>query len=405
MLAPQLPGDCSITFVQILSRHGSRFPTASKSKAYNATIGKIQSSVTSFGGQYAFLANYAYTLGADDLTAFGEQQMRESGIRFYWIYEHLAKYDIPFIRSSGEPRVVESAAQFATGYRDAKKSDPSASDQTVPSVNVIISEDANTNNTLSHSLCTSFEKGPDNDAQSTWAAIFVPPILDRLDEALEAAKLTSTDVTNLMDLCPFETVASSSADTGYLSPFCSLFTDDEWHDYDYYQSLGKWYDYGPGNSLGPTQGVGFSNELIARLIDKPVSDHTSTNRTLDADSETFPLGRKMYADFSHDNDMTSIFAALGLYNSTKPLPSTMVKTTRDTRGYSASWTVPFAARAYFEKMRCSDQEEEMVRILVNDRIIPLNTCRGDRYGRCTLSKFIDSLSFVRQGGLWDQCFA
>lgn len=359
----------------------------------------------SFGGRYAFLANYTYDLGADDLTAFGEQQMSESGVKFYKTYQRLTKTAIPFIRSSGESRVVESAAQFAVGYGNAKKSDPSAVDQSFPSVDVIIAEDAQTNNTLSHSLCTDFEDAPDNEAQSTWAAIFVPPILDRLDDALEAAKLTATDVINLMDLCPFDTVASSSADTGYLSPFCTVFTNDEWHDYDYYQSLGKWYGYGLGAPLGPTQGVGFSNELIARLTNTSVSDQTSTNRTLDADAATFPLGRSLYADFSHDNDMTSIFAALGLYNTTKPLPTTMVKSTRDTRGYSAAWTVPFAARAYFEKLQCTDEEEEFVRILVNDRIVPLTSCNSDRYGRCTLSKFIDSLSFVREGGHWDQCFA
>ena len=102
--------------------------------------------------------------------------------------------------------------------------------------------------------------------------------------------------------------------------------------------------------------------------------------------------------------MTAIFSAMGLYNATSPLSNTSLETTVQTSGYSASWTVPFAARAYFEKMTCNDEGEEFVRVLVNDRVLPLSTCGGDRLGRCTLSNFIGSLTFAMEGGDWGQCF-
>ena len=103
--------------------------------------------------------------------------------------------------------------------------------------------------------------------------------------------------------------------------------------------------------------------------------------------------------------MTSIYAALGLYNSTKPLPNDTLQDIEHTKGFSASWTVPFGGRAYFEKMRCKGQDEELVRVLVNDRVIPLDTCGGDELGRCTLDRFVESLSFAREGGKWEECFA
>ena len=99
-----------------------------------------------------------------------------------------------------------------------------------------------------------------------------------------------------------------------------------------------------------------------------------------------------------------MFSALGLYNSTDPLSKTSLQTTSQTAGYSASWTVPFAARAFFEKMKCERRDEDLVRVLVNGRVLPLKTCGGDELGRCTLSKFVESLSFARGGGHWDQCF-
>jgi hypothetical protein len=102
--------------------------------------------------------------------------------------------------------------------------------------------------------------------------------------------------------------------------------------------------------------------------------------------------------------MASIFSAFGLYNSTPPLSNTTLESIKDTKGYSASWTVPFAARAYFEKMMCEGEDEELVRILINDRVMPLSYCDGDKHGRCKLSKFVESMAFSQAGGRWGQCF-
>ena len=206
-----------------------------------------------------------------------------------------------------------------------------------------------------------------------------------------------------MDMCPFDTVNSP---TGMVSPFCALFTTEEWAQYDYYQSVSKYYGYGAGNELGPTQGVGFANELIARLTEQPVQDHTCVNHTLDDNTQTtFPLNRKLYADFSHDNDITTIMFALGLFKDTKPLSTAKLQTVDDTNGYTAARTVPFAARMYVEKMKCNGNEEELVRVIMNGRVIPLDQCANvDELGRCTVSDFVKTLSFAQAGGKWNECF-
>lgn len=246
-----------------------------------------------FTGPYAFLAGYEYTLGADQLTVFGQQEMVNSGIKFRSRYRGLAKHYTPFVRSSGEARVVESAQNWTQGFGDISTSI------------LVIPEGDGVNNTLNHDLCTAFENGSDSNiassAQAIWADIFIPPIQARLNGALSGANLTVSDAINMMDLCPFNTVASSS---GAVSSFCALFTEQEWRKYDYYETLGKYYGYSYGNPLGAAQGVGWANELIARLTSEPVHEGASTNSTLDEDNATFPLGRHLYADFSHDNDMT-----------------------------------------------------------------------------------------------------
>jgi hypothetical protein len=62
---------------------------------------------------------------------------------------------------------------------------------------------------------------------------------------------------------------------------------------------------------------------------------------------------------------------------------------------------------YVEKLECGGNKErkgeEYVRVLINDRVMELDTCGGDEDGLCTLEDFVESLSFARRGGNWDRC--
>ncbi|KAI0899722.1 phosphoglycerate mutase-like protein [Annulohypoxylon nitens] len=403
-ISPDTPKGCEVTFAQVLSRHGARYPTEHKSLAYDNLIDHIHNSVSHYGKGFEFIKDYKYTLGAEQLTQFGEQQMVQSGQGFYERYKHLTRIYTPFVRSSGQERVVDSAKRWALGFHEARLADKTSHvPDTFPYKILIIPETVGFNNSLSPDLCPAFEdsKHESDDEQDMWIEKVVPPLTERLNQNLPGANLTDQEAIYLMDICPFDTVAD---DNTKLSKFCHLFTMDDWHNYDYYQSLGKWYGYGNGSPLGPTQGVGFVNELISRLTGKPVNDHTTTNSTLDESEDTFPHGRVLYADFSHDNDMMDIYGALGLYNLTAPLPGDRRLSPKKAKGFSASWAVPFAARLYVEKMTCASKDEELVRILVNDRVIPLQNCGADAFGRCTVSRFVESQSFARNGGHWDQCF-
>lgn len=391
------PEGCHVSFASVLSRHGGRDPTMSKTLLYGATVGLIQNTSTAFPDEFAFLKDFEYTLGADQLTDVGRQEMVNSGAHFYRRYSSFLEGKTPFVRSSGQDRVVESANKWLQGYAQA-------ADQKTGSIDVSIPEGAGINNTLSHETCTNFEDGPvseiGHNAQDIWLSKFIPPIQSRVNGKL-GTNLSTSETLYLMDLCPFTTLTSPTAQ---ISDFCKLFSEEEWQQYDYYETLGKWYGYGNGNPLGPSQGIGYVSELLARLTEKAVQVVGNINSTLDEDTATFPVDRKVYADFSHDNDMTAVLAALGLYNNTKALSNTTVEGTEESGGYSAAWTVPFAARIYVEKLSCKQAEEEYVRVIVNDRVQPLAFCGGDRYGRCTLSGFVDSQSFTSSGGHWEQCF-
>ncbi|KAL9632988.1 MAG: hypothetical protein Q9164_004969 [Protoblastenia rupestris] len=420
----KVPDGCKVTFVQLLSRHGARYPTLDKSRRYNDTISKIQSTIPQFSGPYAFLQRYVYGLGADDLTAFGQQEMFSSGIDFFSRYEVLSMKNMPFIRASGQDRVVKSAQKWMEGFQKTKIESGAANDTDYPYPITVISEEAGMNNTLNHGNCPVFEASETGvEAQEAFDATFLPAITARLSSALgPEAKLTDADTIALMDMCPFTVVAGSTfpssnkastttktptSNDPKTNPFCALFSPTTWQDYSYHQTLQKHYAYGPGSPLGPTQGVGFVQELIARLTSTPIP-YTSTtgsiNRTLDSNPTTFPLDKALYADFSHDNDMTSIFAALSLFSHTPQLNLKEVMSTEEMGGYSASRTVPFAGRMVVEKLQCQNDDDEMVRVIVNGRVLPFESCGGDERGLCTIGAFLDSLEFARSGGRWDECF-
>ena len=116
----------------------------------------------------------------------------------------------------------------------------------------------------------------------------------------------------------------------------------------------------------------------------------------------------MYADFTHENLMVGVFAAMGLFNSsTQPLS---LKHMDKKREWIASRMVPFSARLVVEKMACTpfgnSFQREYVRILVNDAVQPLQFCGADQTGMCTVEGFVESQMYAmkRAGEDFKKCY-
>ena len=93
------------------------------------------------------------------------------------------------------------------------------------------------NDTLDDKMCPN---AGSSDAQTDlWSSTYAPPIADRLNTQAPGANLTASDISNLIPLCAFETVAK-----GTLSPFCPLFTAAEFAQYEYWSDLDKYYGTG-----------------------------------------------------------------------------------------------------------------------------------------------------------------
>ena len=71
----------------------------------------------------------------------------------------------------------------------------------------------------------------------------------------------------------------------------------------YYISLDLqfWYDSAFGSPVARIQGIGYVQELVARLTRTPITVHnTSTNATINDNPILFPLGQSLYVDATHE---------------------------------------------------------------------------------------------------------
>ncbi|KAJ7138446.1 phytase [Mycena crocata] len=402
------PAGCEISQVNILQRHGARLPSSSQTEDILSGVNKLQSVDVYTDPRLDFLHDFVYPLGEDLLVPLGAMQSFDSGETAFHRYSSLVtRDDIPFVRASGMSRVIETAKNWSAGFTAASGGVYS------PPLAVILAEEGN--DTLQDNNCPNAASSHREMFQ--WLGVYGPPITARLNLWAPGANLSNEDIHGLMMLCAFHTVAS--VPYGYnagtplpFSPFCSLFTAEDFEAFEYSSDLDKFYSTGYGGRLGRVQGVGYTNELLARLTRTPVTDHTSTNTTLDADPATFPLDRTVYADFTHDSPLIAVFGTLGLFPTPKLLNTTQPEANRVWR---ASEIMTFSTRMVVEKLYCKrmvrglDASHTFLRILVNEVLQPLEFCgaqtSGPWRGLCHFDAFLESQAYARHDGEgdWEKC--
>src|SRR5690606_6693916 len=98
-----------------------------------------------------------------------------------------------------------------------------------------------------------------------WNAIWQPQVQGRLQGLIDGdLDLTLSDVNLMPYLCGFE-----SQITGRLSPFCDVFTDEEYKMYQYSNDLRYYYGIGPGTDLPATMMTPFLDSLIDLFVQGP----------------------------------------------------------------------------------------------------------------------------------------
>lgn len=444
-----LPDGCQIEQVHSLQRHAQRFPTSSfddgiNDEHFGAKVVNFTSANPSkqFTGPLAFLNTYKYIMGESYLTNIGAETEFTSGAAFWNRYgrtlynatvgqlQYNASYTNgtarpkPVLRTTGQSRIENSQISWALGFFGPSfyvTPDPSLASFGNGSLFdvVIIPEGGTENNTLA-----SYDSCFEDDLQSSdlgdvdmfdqFKELYIGPATARMNKYAPAGfTFTNNDTYAMQSICAYE--------NGYIgmSDFCNLFTLEEWESFEQTLDIEYYYDYSFGAPTGRAQGVGYQQELLARLTKQYItSSNSSVNSSLDNNAAQFPLGSPFYADFTHDDIIVSVLTSMSV-DYFREHPSLTQVPPDPSRHFILSKMTPFGGRLITEVIGCNSATPDVqpahrtqyyptqygynaanatnkfIRMRLNNGILPIDTIRGGQCigrpdGMCPLNKFLAS---------------
>lgn len=285
---------------------------------------------------------------------------------------------------------------------------------------VIIPEGGTENNTLaSYDSCFQDDlpfNGDigDRDLITEYVPLYLKDATARVNKYAPAGfTFNVNDTYAMQSICAYETNYISSSD------FCGLFTHDEWAGFENTLDIEYYYDYAWGSPTGRAQGLGYVQELVARLTNQYITvSNSSVNTSIDDNAAEFPLRRPFYADFTHDDIIISVLTAMSVDYYRDP-PSLTQYPPKPDRHFILSHLTPFGARLITEVIGCSSPDPEpvhehrtpyyptqygysptnashkFIRMRLNNGIVPLESirggqCEGRTDGLCALDDFLAS---------------
>lgn len=306
-------------------------------------------------------------------------------------------------RTTTQDRMLKSAENFMAGFFGLEWTNNATLE--------VIIEQPNYNVSLAGYFQCNNSNLPVNqggaNASVTWENIYLANATQRFKQLSGNYNWTVADSYNAQTLCPYETVAF-----GY-SAFCNLFTYDEWKGFEYSIDLQFNGGYGFQSPVGRAVGIGYVQEVLARLQNHVISTPTGQdNITLDNNTATFPLNQSLYFDFSHDTNMQAVLTAFGFKQFAQFLPPTGPPPNQQ---LIVSHLEPFGARFDIEVIKApqpvaanrsisstaspymsSGGPTTYVHFIINQRTLPLGqsfpACGNRTDGWCELGAFLNSVS-------------
>lgn len=364
-ISTDTPDQCTVELVQLYMRHGERFPGLSVGQSHKAVVDKLQSYKGTFKGDLAFLNEYEYYVPNEDLYEYentpinspgpytGYDNAVKAGSGFRAKYNDLFDADekLPlFIAASA--RVQQTAEFFAEGFLGSAFSNDTIN-------RVVVNEDKSfgLNSLVPRWGCPAYNGSAHAADVAKFPNTYLNNIVDRFTTANPGLNVTASDVNQLFAICAYEMDCK-----GY-SPFCGIFTQDEYVTYGYANDLNFYYSSGPGGDHSVHAGSVQLNATLALL-----KDDSSKN--------------KIWLTFTHDTDIELFSSALGLFDTVEPLPFDRVRLT-DT--YHHVDITPMGGRFVTEKLACGN--ETYVRFIVNDAVVPVKNCADGPGFSCSLDNF------------------
>ncbi|KAK9446667.1 histidine phosphatase superfamily [Limtongia smithiae] len=419
----ELPEECTIDQVHMLSRHAERYPTLSVGIKMKKLVRRLREAVkkTSMlgteGGVLDFLNDWELFFEVDEaartsphlelLTTRGQYAGTErayaSGVVLGRRYRHLLPDSIfgsnnatAAIYSCSCDRVVSTADNFGRGFFGDDVFHNQIAHVIVSDNKAAGSPHSRGGDTLTPvKTCARYRADMVHGRSqgSAMAAVFKAGYLNRAAERLRptlqqryGVELLPEDLWTMQEMCGFEILATGNHD----APWCGLFTRQEWEEFAYARDVLHYFRTGPGTPYSEVMGFLYLN---------------ATRELLELGPTKF---KSIYLSFAHDGDLVPLISALGLFSEAAPLP---VSHLVPDRSWKLSTVVPMGGRIVFERISCANSitadRDIGVRLLVNDAVTRVPGCehatlRGEI---CPLQEYIDIVDRKGQqvGGFEEAC--
>lgn len=378
-LSPDPPLGCTVDKAVYQVRHGSIY---ANEYDYVHTIEpflkrlKESSAVADFSNDpnLAFIPLWTSPLSnseeqVSELAKFGFFEAFSLGNRLAHRYPHLMpeENDKFFkIWVSDSKRTRRSAEALFTGLYGGHDE--------VGKISVISEDNDRGADTLTPTkTCPKFDVSKGLKQAVIWLRNYTVPIVARLNTYVSGFQFTVDDVLAMQELCGYETVIRGS------SPFCRVFTPDEWLSFEYYFDIKYYYELGYGNPLSANLGMPWvlaTSDLLSQIDDK--SQH-------------------LYISVAHRQLAPLIITALGLLNDSEHFGMTSsdqaipLSYINYRRAWKTSRFMTFLGHVALERLNCasSSYNGSFVRILLNSVPTPVPGCMNGPSGSCSLKKYQD----------------
>ncbi|KAE8357053.1 histidine phosphatase superfamily [Aspergillus coremiiformis] len=377
-----VPEGCSVDQAVYVVRHGSRYPDPGAYNQWKSLYEAFQSAEYRATGSLSFLPEWSPVLRYPDqqiaqVSITGYKELYNLGADLRFRYPTFYKDNTPFLLWANDyQRTIDTARLLARGYMG-----PNASFGDVYVVNS--GGSGAVGNSLANSdRCPNFKDTSGGDYIAKWQSIYLPPITKRLNKQLSGnLTLTDSQVSLFPYLCGFETQI-----TGQVSPWCDVFTKNEIKQYEYAQDLRYYYGTGPGVGKNMTVMLPVLQGVVNLLKEGPSATAEKGNATV----QLPPL----VVAVTHDNQINELASVLGVFDDQKPLASDKMHN----RIYVSSNVNPMRGTIAFERLSCkSDNGNSLnVRILLNDAVYPIPSCRSGPGKSCPLDKYAQYVADKRK---------
>ncbi|KAJ5825320.1 hypothetical protein N7474_002458 [Penicillium riverlandense] len=361
-----------------MSRHAQRYPTKSAGTGHLEFLERVKNTGLPLNGSLAFLNNWTYFTD-DPSRDFGQLTRTgphpgtlaavSSGVEYLARYGHLISREPTRVWASGSQRVIDTARHFASGFFGPDwESSGKAELQIIPETFERGADTLTPSKTCQKYLDDKDRHDHGANMLARFQSVYIRKIANRLigEGNSGLGVLTNYEVFSMQEMCGSETMVRGS------SPWCDVFTEQDWDNFEYARDLRQFYRAGPGNSYAGAMGWLWLDATTTLLNDGP------------------EVGT-LFLSFAHSGDIARLLTALGAFDGEPHLPTTHVVHDRTWR---TSSVMPMGARITFERLTCSSTDTKAyVRVNINDRIVPLPSCRSGPGGSCPLDEFVD---YVRQ---------